>query len=118
MNFNVSTNQNQPALPKDDEGGKSASNVGSKRSQPLSSSPLQKSSKEVWDPRWRIAFRLSQLLDDKKSLSYFRKIVLNQPIDLVFLAALEALSADKERALKSKGAYCAGPRLPREFVSV
>ena len=61
-----------------------------------------------WDPRWRIAFRLSLLFGEKDDLNWYRKVVRTYPIEIVLLATLETLFKDREKPLTSKGAYFTG----------
>lgn len=61
-----------------------------------------------WNPRWRIAYRLSQVLEEKDSLAWFRKATKLYPFEHILLALLETLSVHQERPLTSKGAYFTG----------
>ena len=61
-----------------------------------------------WDPRWRIAYRLTKLFGEPDDLNWYRKVVLTHPPEIVLLATLETLFKDREKPLTSKGAYFTG----------
>lgn len=63
---------------------------------------------EQWDPRWRIAYRLSQFLGAGEDLAWYRKVAFSYPSDVVLLAALETWSRLQETTLNNKGAYFTG----------
>ena len=63
---------------------------------------------EAWDPRWRIAFRLTEVLGEKESLAWFRKAVTLFRSEHILLALLETLAINQERPINSKGAYFTG----------